>query len=83
MRYKILIFINMTIHVKIKKKKKRYNNSSAANVAKFSSTQGNEHAQEWLLTKLLISFLLLAQLRYSQTKLSAIHGERDHLITTD
>ena len=40
---------------------------------------GNIHAQEWLLTKLLISFLLSAQVRYGETKRSAIHGERDFL----
>ena len=43
----------------------------------FSSTQDNKSAQEWLLAKLLISFLLSAQVRYSVTKLSAIHGERN------
>ena len=36
--------------------------------------------QDWLLTKLLISFLLSGQVRYSVTKPSVIHGERD-LIT--
>ena len=48
------------------------------NVAEFSSTQGNRDTHEWLFTKPLISFLLLAQVRYEETKLSAIiRGERN------
>ena len=52
------------------------------NIAEFSSTQGNRDAQEWLFTKPLISFLLLAQVRYEETKLNAtIHGQRNWVIT--
>lgn len=52
------------------------------NVAKFSSIQSNKHAQKWLFTKLLFSFLHLAQLRLPKNQTEYNSRRKGSLIFT-